>query len=96
MTSSRTQKVTRRYSAGCLELINDNSLKGPKRSLGLLDGIHAPVPFFSTRFCLTRFVEANGKVLLLVFDLADGLYSKTDDNTDTGHHKSKFVCSAHM
>lgn len=59
-----------------------------KRSLCLLDGIHAPVVFSP----LKRFVEAHGSLLLLVFDLAHGLYSRADDNTDTGHHKSKFIC----
>lgn len=36
------------------------------------------------------------KLMLLVFDLALGLYSEADDNTDTGQDKSKFICSVNM
>lgn len=38
-----------------------------------------------------RFVEANCKLKLLVFDRAHGLYSEAGDKTDTGQQKSKFI-----
>lgn len=51
-------------------------------------------PVLSLGYYLRRFVKANCKLVLLVFDPARGLYPKADDNTGTGQRKSKFICSA--